>query len=67
MAISAEMQRILALARRSDASDIHIVAGLPPLFRINCEIILADAPPLDSDDTNRLCYRLPNGEQQMCF
>jgi len=67
MAISAEMQRILALARRSDASDIHIVAGLPPLFRINGEIILADAPPLDRDNTKRLCYSLLNEEQQKVF
>jgi twitching motility protein PilT len=67
MTISTEMGRILSLARRSEASDIHIVAGLPPLFRINGEIILADAPPLSREDTKRLCYSLLNEEQQKVF
>ena len=67
MTISSEMQRILALARRSEASDIHIVAGLPPLFRINGEIILADASPLNREDTKRLCFSLLNEEQQKVF
>ncbi len=67
MEISSEMLRILSLARRANASDIHIVAGLPPLFRINGEIILADAPPLDQADTKRLCYGMLNDEQQKVF
>lgn len=67
MAISAEMQRILALARRSSASDIHIVAGLPPLFRINGEIILADAKPFSREDSERVCYSLLNEEQKKVF
>ncbi|HPD46572.1 MAG TPA: PilT/PilU family type 4a pilus ATPase [Anaerohalosphaeraceae bacterium] len=67
MATTAEVQRILSLARRADASDIHIVAGLPPLFRINGEIILADSPPLAREDTKRLCYSLLNEEQQKVF
>jgi len=67
MPTSNEMQQILALARRSNASDIHIVAGLPPLFRINGEIILADAPPLQREDSKRLCYSLLNPEQQAVF
>ncbi|HUT31612.1 MAG TPA: PilT/PilU family type 4a pilus ATPase [Sedimentisphaerales bacterium] len=67
MAISAEMQRILALARREDASDIHIVAGLPPLFRINGEIVVANRPPLSLEDTAQLCYSLLNEEQRKVF
>jgi twitching motility protein PilT len=67
MVITNEMQRILALARRANASDIHIVAGLPPLFRINGEIILSDSPPLSRDDTKRMCYSLLNDEQISVF
>ena len=67
MKITPEMQRILALARRSSASDIHIVAGLPPLFRIHGEVILADSPPLSRDDTKRMCYSLLNEEQVGVF
>ena len=67
MKITNEIQRILALARRANASDIHIVAGLPPLFRINGEIILSDSPPLTHDDTKRMCYSLLNEEQINVF
>jgi twitching motility protein PilT len=67
MPVSAEVQRILALARRENASDIHIVANLPPTFRINSEIILADIAPLKREDTARLCYSLLNDEQKKTF
>ena len=67
MKISTEMQRILAVARRENASDIHIVAGLPPLFRINGEIVLANEPAFTKDDTARLSLGLLNEEQKKVF
>jgi twitching motility protein PilT len=67
MPVPAEMQRILALARRENASDIHIVANLPPMFRINGEIVLADKPPFSREDTARLCFGLLNEEQKKTF
>jgi len=67
MNLTAEIQRVLALARRAEASDIHIVAGLPPLFRINGEIILADSPPMTREDTKRMSYGLLNEEQVAVF
>jgi twitching motility protein PilT len=67
MAISAEMLRILTVSRRENASDIHIVANLPPMFRINGEIVLADSPPLSREDTARLSLGLLNEEQKKAF
>ena len=67
MPITEEMARILRLARRSEASDIHIVAGLPPTFRINGEIILANASPLSREDSKRLAYGMLNEEQRTTF
>jgi twitching motility protein PilT len=67
MPIPTEMQRLLAFARRENASDIHIVANLPPMFRINGEIVLADKPPLSREDTARLSYSLLNEEQKKAF
>jgi twitching motility protein PilT len=64
MTVMSEMQKILGLARREDASDIHIVAGLPPMFRINGEIILSNRPALTREDTARLCHSLLNDEQK---
>jgi len=67
MVVQGEIQRILSAARRENASDIHIVAGLPPLFRISGEIILADMPPLSREDTKQLSYSLLNDEQKKVF
>jgi twitching motility protein PilT len=67
MVISGEIQRILSAARRENASDVHIVAGLPPLFRISGDIVLADMAPLSGEDTKRLCYGLLNEEQKRVF
>ncbi|MBN2020701.1 MAG: PilT/PilU family type 4a pilus ATPase [Sedimentisphaerales bacterium] len=67
MVVSGEIQRILAAARQENASDIHIVAGLPPLFRIGGEIMLTNMPPLTREDTKRLCYDLLNEEQVKVF
>jgi twitching motility protein PilT len=67
MAVSAEIKKILALARRENASDIHIVVNLPPMLRINGEIVLADTPPLSKEDSARLCFGLLNDEQRKTF
>jgi twitching motility protein PilT len=67
MKISAEMQRLLAFARRENASDIHIVAGLPPLLRINGEIVLSNMAALSREDTARLSMGLLNEEQRDVF
>jgi twitching motility protein PilT len=67
MVVQGEIQRILSAARRENASDIHIVAGLPPLFRISGEIVLADLPPLSREDTKQLSYSLLNDEQKKVF
>ena len=67
MVVSGDIQRILAAARHENASDIHIVAGLPPLFRISGEIMLTSMPPLTREDSKRLSYDLLNEEQRKVF
>jgi twitching motility protein PilT len=67
MNLTLDMQQILSLARRENASDIHIVAGLPPMFRINGEIILSNRPALARQETAVLCYSLLNEEQRKVF
>lgn len=62
--LSQDMRRILTLARRENASDIHIVANLPPLFRMHGEIVMAETPPFKPEDTSRLCLSLLNDEQK---
>lgn len=65
--LSPEMQGILSLARRENASDIHIVANMPPLYRINGDIVMAETPPVRAEDTQNLCFSLLNEEQRATF
>lgn len=46
-----DFRKLVETARRIGASDIHIMVGLPPCFRVHGEIKPAQAPPLTADDT----------------
>ena len=37
-----KLDSLLAAAKQHNASDLHLIAGVPPAYRINGEIILAD-------------------------
>jgi twitching motility protein PilT len=38
------------------ASDLHVKAGRPPLYRINGKLLPAKLPPLSTEDVRRLAY-----------
>lgn len=59
-----DMRRILTLARREQASDIHLITNKPPLLRIHGDIVMAEAPPLRREDLQELCDDLLNEEQK---
>ena len=46
------LDRLLTAASEFDASDLHLVAGVPPAFRVNGEIILADEDALTEAELN---------------
>ena len=48
------LKQILYTARRYDASDIHLIAGLPPAWRVNGRIVLGEAEPLTEKDLRAL-------------
>lgn len=51
----AELNRILQVAVKGGASDIHIKAGLPPIFRIDGSLLpLRDANRLSPEDIGRM-------------
>lgn len=60
----AELREIFKRARRARASDIHLVAGLPPAFRIDGQIVMGRDPALSTDDTKRLTFSLLNATQK---
>src|SRR5215510_11376477 len=61
------LDRLLAAAKEFDASDLHIVSGVPPAFRVNGEIILADEDALSEADVTQMSFSLLNSEQRNKF
>ncbi len=45
---------ILYSALRFGASDIHLIAGLPPAWRVNGNIVMADAEPFTPEELSHL-------------
>jgi twitching motility protein PilT len=61
------LDRLLAAANEFDASDLHLVAGVPPAFRVNGEIILADEDALTETEVTAIADRLLNEQQKRKF
>jgi len=61
------LERLLAVSVERGASDLHLVVGAPPAFRVNGEIILAEEDPVTAADLKALGDLLLNPEQQAFF
>ena len=61
------LDRLLAAAKEFDASDLHLVAGVPPAFRVNGEIIIADEDALSETEITAMASCLLNEQQQQKF
>jgi len=58
------LKQLLLLTIEKGASDLHLSAGHPPVFRINRKLIpLARENPLAPDDAKKLCFSLMNEQQ----
>jgi twitching motility protein PilT len=55
---------ILAHAHKLQASDIHLVAGISPAYRVHGEIILVDSPPIPKEQLKNVIYSLLNDAQR---
>ncbi len=59
---------ILGMALKSNTSDIHLKAGLPPVFRIDGNLRpLPKAPRLTADDIKQMCEGIMNEKQKVRF
>jgi twitching motility protein PilT len=69
------IQKLLRTGRKHNASDIHIVVGLPPMFRVDGEIVAAKGDVITSEAATALAFECLNEEQkkrltedwQLCF
>ena len=59
--------RLLVAATEFDASDLHLVAGVPPTYRVNGEIIVADEDALSEAEVAQMAYSLLNEQQRNKF
>jgi twitching motility protein PilT len=64
---SASLDRLLSAVSKFDASDLHLIAGVPPAFRVNGEIILAEEDALTSEDVTAMVDSLLNEQQKQKF
>jgi twitching motility protein PilT len=69
------LKPILLAARKHDASDIHLLVGLPPMFRIHGEIVASKGAALTREGIEAMMTDSLNAEQrarlerdwQLCF
>ncbi|MEG1779432.1 MAG: hypothetical protein RR263_04960, partial [Oscillospiraceae bacterium] len=57
------MEQLLRTATEKDSSDLHLVVGMPPLFRISSQLMPYDAPPLKPEDIQKILFDLLEPEQ----
>src|SRR5437016_9853669 len=63
-----ELNEILQVALRGGASDIHLKAGLPPMFRVDGSLVpLKDARRLPPDEDSRMEFVIMNDYQKEKF
>jgi twitching motility protein PilT len=61
------LEKFLNSVNDIDASDLHLIAGVPPAFRVNGEIILADEDALTEEDITAMVNGLLNEQQRAKF
>src|SRR6185503_12463290 len=62
------LDHVLGAARQLGASDVHLKAGLPPVFRIRGDLrALRDTPPLTSEVIGTFALNLMNDKQRTQF
>jgi twitching motility protein PilT len=61
---ASHFDRLLSAVNEHDASDLHLVAGVPPAFRVNGEIILANEDALTGEELTAVAEGLLNEQQR---
>jgi twitching motility protein PilT len=62
-----DLDSLLAAAKQHNASDLHLVVGVPPAYRINGEIILATEDALSETQVSEIASGLLNDLQRQKF
>lgn len=63
-----DLSQLLELSVKEKASDLHLSPGMPPMMRIDGDLIPAkDLPPLTAEETKQLLYGVLNEKQKQEF
>ncbi|MGZ3722930.1 MAG: type IV pilus twitching motility protein PilT [Bdellovibrionales bacterium] len=61
------LHQLLKAAVKQGASDLHIVAGSPPVLRVEGRIVRVKAGDMTSDQTRQVCYSILTDSQKSRF
>lgn len=61
------LHQLLKAAVKQGASDLHIVAGSPPVLRVEGRIVRVKSPDLTHDQTRQTCYSILTDAQKSRF
>jgi len=61
------VDRILSIAAKRGASDVHIVVGLPPIFRIDGVLALMEGEPITPQNAKRLIFSVMDEKRRNKF
>lgn len=61
------LHQLLKAAVKQGASDLHIVAGSPPVLRVESRIVRVKSSDLNADQTRQICYSILTDAQKSRF
>jgi len=61
------LHQLLKAAVKQGASDLHIVAGSPPVLRVDSRIVRVKSPDLTADQSRQVCYSILTDQQKSRF
>ena len=59
-----DITELLEFTVKSNASDLHLSAGVPPIIRVNGELRRLDVPSLSHEDVHKLIYDVMSDNQR---
>ncbi|MCL5097188.1 MAG: PilT/PilU family type 4a pilus ATPase [Candidatus Omnitrophica bacterium] len=65
--MNSHLDHLVAAAANHHASDLHLIASVPPAYRINGEILFADSDALAPETITEMADSLLNNEQHETF
>jgi twitching motility protein PilT len=62
--MTVDITELLAFALKSNSSDLHLSAGMPPMIRVDGDMRRVDLPPLVHKEAHALVYDIMNDKQR---